>query len=123
MKIDEFGMDTISLAGPLEAKLSAMRGAGFSREVNDVVLGQGLHELRLELLELAQLGQVGVDDAGQVPVQKVRDRGGDEDGGGGHGPSTGRLRKEQHKHGNQQNPEERESVGEIHVGRSGRVWL
>jgi sugar phosphate isomerase/epimerase len=29
MKIDEFGMDTISLAGPLEAKLRAMRDAGF----------------------------------------------------------------------------------------------
>jgi sugar phosphate isomerase/epimerase len=31
MKIDEFGMDTISLAGPLEAKLRAMREAGFSQ--------------------------------------------------------------------------------------------
>lgn len=31
MKIDEFGMDTISLAGPLEAKLRAMRDAGFSQ--------------------------------------------------------------------------------------------
>ena len=29
MKIDEFGMDTISLAGPLEAKLRAMHDAGF----------------------------------------------------------------------------------------------
>ena len=31
MKIDKFGMDTISLAGPLEAKLRAMRDAGFSQ--------------------------------------------------------------------------------------------
>jgi 4-hydroxyphenylpyruvate dioxygenase len=31
MKIDEFGMDTISLAGPLEAKLSAMQQAGFKQ--------------------------------------------------------------------------------------------
>lgn len=29
--IDEFGMDTISLAGPLEAKLQAVRAAGFSQ--------------------------------------------------------------------------------------------
>lgn len=28
---DDFGMDTISLAGPLEAKLAAMRGAGFTQ--------------------------------------------------------------------------------------------
>ena len=31
MRIDEFGMDTISLAGPLEAKLRAMREAGFGQ--------------------------------------------------------------------------------------------
>ncbi len=31
MNIDGFGMDTISLAGPLEAKLQAMRDAGFSQ--------------------------------------------------------------------------------------------
>jgi 4-hydroxyphenylpyruvate dioxygenase len=31
MKIDEFGMDTISLAGPLEAKLRAMKNAGFGQ--------------------------------------------------------------------------------------------
>ncbi|MDP1532115.1 MAG: sugar phosphate isomerase/epimerase family protein [Rubrivivax sp.] len=31
MKIDQFGMDTISLAGPLEAKLRAMRDAGFAQ--------------------------------------------------------------------------------------------
>ena len=31
MKIDEFGMDTITLAGPLEAKLRAIRDAGFAQ--------------------------------------------------------------------------------------------
>ena len=31
MKIEEFGMDTITLAGPLEAKLRAMRDAGFAQ--------------------------------------------------------------------------------------------
>ncbi len=31
MKIEEFGMDTITLAGPLKAKLRAMRDAGFSQ--------------------------------------------------------------------------------------------
>lgn len=29
--IDDFGMDTISLAGPLEAKLAAVKGAGFTQ--------------------------------------------------------------------------------------------
>jgi len=31
VKIAEFGMDTISLAGPLEARLAAIRGAGFGQ--------------------------------------------------------------------------------------------
>ena len=31
MHINGFGMDTISLAGPLEAKLAAMKNAGFSQ--------------------------------------------------------------------------------------------
>ena len=31
MNIDQFGMDTITLAGPLEAKLRAVRDAGFSQ--------------------------------------------------------------------------------------------
>src|SRR5438552_16045974 len=31
MNIDDFGMDTISLAGPLEAKLRAVRDAGFAQ--------------------------------------------------------------------------------------------
>ena len=29
--IDDFGMDTISLAGPLEAKLKAVKAAGFTQ--------------------------------------------------------------------------------------------
>jgi hypothetical protein len=38
--IHEFGMDTISLAGPMEAKLAAMKQAGFGQvmlKANDVV--------------------------------------------------------------------------------------
>jgi sugar phosphate isomerase/epimerase len=38
--IDDFGMDTISLAGPLEAKLQAIREAGFTQvmlKANDIV--------------------------------------------------------------------------------------
>src|SRR5215213_1810617 len=31
MNLDHFGMDTITLAGPLEAKLKAVRGAGFTQ--------------------------------------------------------------------------------------------
>jgi sugar phosphate isomerase/epimerase len=31
MNLDHFGMDTITLAGPLEARLGAMRGAGFTQ--------------------------------------------------------------------------------------------
>ena len=31
MNLDHFGMDTITLAGPLEAKLAAMRAAGFTQ--------------------------------------------------------------------------------------------
>ena len=31
MNLDHFGMDTITLAGPLEAKLRAVRGAGFTQ--------------------------------------------------------------------------------------------
>jgi sugar phosphate isomerase/epimerase len=31
MNLDNFGMDTITLAGPLEAKLRAIRGAGFTQ--------------------------------------------------------------------------------------------
>ena len=40
MNISGFGMDTISLAGPLEAKLQAMKDAGFSQvmlKANDLV--------------------------------------------------------------------------------------
>ncbi len=40
MNISGFGMDTISLAGPLEAKLAAMQAAGFSQvmlKANDLV--------------------------------------------------------------------------------------
>src|SRR5438067_3868643 len=40
MNLDHFGMDTITLAGPLEAKLKAVREAGFTQimlNANDIV--------------------------------------------------------------------------------------
>jgi len=44
---DDFGMDTISLAGSLENKLKAMREAGFSQvmlKANDIVGHDGGHQ-------------------------------------------------------------------------------
>lgn len=44
MKIDDFGMDTISLAGPLEARLEAIQRAGFSQvmlSARDIVAHAG----------------------------------------------------------------------------------
>src|SRR6267142_3243247 len=40
MNLDDFGMDTITLAGPLEAKLRAVKAAGFTQimlNANDIV--------------------------------------------------------------------------------------
>ena len=44
MNLDHFGMDTITLAGPLEAKLAAMRAAGFTQvmlNANDLACHPG----------------------------------------------------------------------------------
>ena len=44
MNLDHFGMDTITLAGPLEAKLKAVRDAGFTQimlSARDVVGHEG----------------------------------------------------------------------------------
>jgi len=44
MNLDHFGMDTITLAGPLEGKLRAMRGAGFTQvmlNANDLAAHPG----------------------------------------------------------------------------------
>jgi sugar phosphate isomerase/epimerase len=54
---DDFGMDTISLAGPIEAKLSAMREAGFSQVM------------------LSARDLVGHERGWRAAVQAVRDSG------------------------------------------------
>src|SRR3990167_1720322 len=56
-KFDDFGMDTISLAGPLKAKLSAMKAAGFTQVM---LLARDL---------------VGHPDGLQAAVQEVKDSG------------------------------------------------
>jgi sugar phosphate isomerase/epimerase len=55
--IDDFGMDTISLAGPLKAKLDAIRDAGFS-------------QVMLQARDL-----VGHPDGWRAAVQEVKDSG------------------------------------------------
>jgi sugar phosphate isomerase/epimerase len=55
--IDNFGMDTISLAGPLKAKLNAIRAAGFS-------------QVMLQARDL-----VGHADGWRAAVQEVKDSG------------------------------------------------
>jgi sugar phosphate isomerase/epimerase len=57
MHIDEFGMDTISLAGPLEAKLRAIRAAGFGQVM------------------LSARDVVGHPDGLQAAIRAVRDSG------------------------------------------------
>jgi sugar phosphate isomerase/epimerase len=56
-KFDDFGMDTISLAGPLKAKLTAMKAAGFTQVM---LLARDL---------------VGHPDGWQAAVQEVKDSG------------------------------------------------
>lgn len=56
-KFDDFGMDTISLAGPLKAKLSAMKAAGFTQVM---LLARDL---------------VGHPDGWRAAVQEVKDSG------------------------------------------------
>ncbi|WP_294772491.1 sugar phosphate isomerase/epimerase family protein [uncultured Rhodoferax sp.] len=56
-KFDDFGMDTITLAGPLKAKLAAMKEAGFSQVM---LLARDL---------------VGHPDGWQAAVQEVKDSG------------------------------------------------
>ena len=48
MNLDHFGMDTITLAGPLEAKLRAIHAAGFTQ----VYLGGVTFELVVSQLRL-----------------------------------------------------------------------
>ncbi|MDR7304832.1 sugar phosphate isomerase/epimerase family protein [Rhodoferax saidenbachensis] len=56
-KFDDFGMDTISLAGPLKAKLDAMRAAGFGQVM------------------LAARDLVGHPQGWEAAVQEVKDSG------------------------------------------------
>ena len=56
-KFDDFGMDTISLAGPLKAKLAAMKAAGFTQVM---LLARDL---------------VGHPDGWRAAVQEVKDSG------------------------------------------------
>lgn len=56
-KFDDFGMDTITLAGPLKAKLSAMKAAGFTQVM---LLARDL---------------VGHPDGWEAAVQEVKDSG------------------------------------------------
>jgi len=62
MKIAEFGMDTISLAGPLEAKLRAIREAGFSQvmlSARDVVGAPGGVDAAVQLVRASGLRVTG----------------------------------------------------------------
>ena len=62
--IDNFGMDTISLAGPLKAKLDAIRSAGFSQvmlQARDLVgHAQGWEAAVQEVERLIGKGDVAV---------------------------------------------------------------
>jgi len=62
MKIDEFGMDTVSLAGPLQSRLRTMKAAGFSQvmlSARDLVgHPQGLQEA-IDLVRASELRVTG----------------------------------------------------------------
>src|SRR5687767_7479066 len=62
MNLDHFGMDTITLAGPLEAKLNAMREAGFTQvmlNANDVAGHPGGPEAAGEIVRRSGLRLTG----------------------------------------------------------------
>ncbi len=62
MNLDHFGMDTITLAGPLEAKLNAMREAGFTQvmlNANDVAAHPGGPEAAGEIVRRSGLRLTG----------------------------------------------------------------
>ena len=56
--VADFGMDTISLAGPLEAKLAAVKAAGFGQVMMAARAAQELPQRR----QLRQRGDVGTAD-------------------------------------------------------------
>lgn len=60
--IDDFGMDTISLAGPLAAKLAAMREAGFTQvmlKANDLVGHDGGVDAAVQVVRASGLRVTG----------------------------------------------------------------
>ena len=62
MNLDHFGMDTITLAGPLEAKLRAMRAAGFTQvmlNANDLAAHPGGPEAAIESVRSSGLRVTG----------------------------------------------------------------
>jgi len=64
--IDSFGMDTISLAGPLEGKLKAMREAGFTQvmlSARDIVGHEGGVEAAIRAVKDSGLREYKVDIA------------------------------------------------------------
>jgi len=61
-RIEDFGMDTITLAGPLEAKLAAMRGAGFGQvmlNARDIVGHPGGPEAAIRAVQASGLRTTG----------------------------------------------------------------
>ena len=62
MNLDHFGMDTITLAGPLEAKLRAMRAAGFSQVMlmaPDIAGHPGGEQAAVDIVRTSGLGVTG----------------------------------------------------------------
>jgi sugar phosphate isomerase/epimerase len=62
MNLDHFGMDTITLAGPLEAKLAAMRAAGFTQvmlNANDLAGHPGGPDAAIEAVRKSGLRVTG----------------------------------------------------------------
>jgi sugar phosphate isomerase/epimerase len=60
--VDDFGMDTITLAGPLEAKLAAMRAAGFTQvmlKANDIVGHAGGVDAAVQVVRASGLRVTG----------------------------------------------------------------
>lgn len=62
MNLDHFGMDTITFAGPLEAKLAAIRGAGFTQvmlNANDLAGHPGGPDAAIEAVRNSSLRVTG----------------------------------------------------------------
>ena len=75
--VDDFGMDTISLAGPLEAKLKAILEAGFSQAMlsaRDVVgHAQGLEAaVKAKLWQIWSSACTALVTEGIIPLRSSR---------------------------------------------------